>query len=88
MSRQQQYAHEVTVANNTGTIHNNFVTFYFSNVPEDISYSSLRQGFEVCGIMEDIYLAKKRNVNGAMFGLVCYSKVKDTYKLLKVVNNV
>jgi len=64
------------------------ITFYFSNVPNDISYSSLRKGFEVCGIMEDIYLARKRNVNGAVFGFVRYSKVKDVDKLLKAVNNV
>jgi len=66
----------------------NSITFYFSNVPNDISYSSLRKGFEVCGIMEDIYLARKRNVNGAVFGFVRYSKVKDVDKLLKAINNV
>ena len=70
-----------------GTVPNS-ITFYFSNVPNDISYSSLRKGFEVCGIMEDIYLARKRNVNGAVFGFVRYSKVKDVDKLLKAVNNV
>ena len=71
-----------------GTIHSNFVSFYFTNVPDDITYSSSRQGFEVCGIMEDVYLARKRNVNGAVFGFVCYAKVKDVDKLLRVVNNV
>ena len=48
----------------TGTGKQPFVSFYFTNVPEDISYIALRQGFEVCGILEDVYLAKKRNVNG------------------------
>jgi len=38
--------------------------------------------------MEDIYLAKKRNVNGAVFGFVRYSNVKDVDKLLKAVNNI
>ena len=33
-----------------GTVQQNFVSFYFTNVLYDISYSSLRQGFEVCGI--------------------------------------
>jgi len=66
----------------------NFVTFYFSNVSDNISYSSLRKGFEVCGSMEDVYLARKHNVNGAVFGFVRYSKVKDVDKLLKDVNNV
>jgi len=57
-------------------------------VPDNISYTSLRQGFEVCGIIEDVYLARKRNVNGAKFGFVRFSKVKDIDKLLKAVNNV
>jgi len=59
-----------------GIVSQNFVSFYFTNVPDDISYSSLRQGFEVCGIMEDVYLARKGNVNGAVFGFVRYGKVK------------
>jgi len=28
------------------------------------------------------------NINGVVFGFVCYSKVKDIDKLLKVVNNI
>ena len=72
----------------SGTVQHNIVSFYFTNVPDNISYTSLRQGFEVCGIMEDVYLARKRNVNGAKFGFVCFSKVKDIDKLLKAVNNV
>jgi hypothetical protein len=71
-----------------GIVTHNLVSFYFTNVPENISYSSLRQGFEVCGIMEDVYLAKKHNVIRAVFGFVRYSKVKDIDKLLKAVNNV
>jgi hypothetical protein len=73
---------------NNGTVNQNFVSFYFTNVLDDISYYSLRQGFEVCGIMEDVYLARKRNVNGALFDFVRYAKVKDVEKLLKAVNNV
>ena len=64
------------------------VSFYFTNVLEDISYNCLRQGFEVCGIMEDIYLARKRNVNGGVFGFVRYCKVRDVDKLLRALNNV
>jgi len=65
-----------------------YVSFYFTNVPEDISYFSLRQGFEVCGMMKDVYLAKKRNLNGGVFGFVRYGNVKDVKKLLKALNNV
>lgn len=52
------------------TVKKNFVSFYFTNVSHDISYISLRQGFEVCDVLEDVYLARKRNVNGGAFGFV------------------
>jgi len=71
---QQKPWHRDPIAfDNTGTGKQSFVSFYFTHVPEDISYIALRQGFEVCGILEDVYLAKKRNVNGgclALSGLV------------------
>lgn len=70
------------------TVNNAFVSFYFTNVPHDISYVALRQGFEVYGLMEDVYLARKRNVNGDVFSFVRYGKVKDVEKLLKALNNV
>jgi len=69
-------------------VNQNVISFYFTNIPHDISYVALRQGFEVCGIMEDVYLARKRNVNGGAFGFVRYGKVKDVEKLLKALNNV
>lgn len=78
---QDQHLHD-------GNVHTDSVSFYFTNVPHDISYISLRQGFEVCGIMEDVYLARKRNVNGGVFGFVRYRKVKDVEKLLRAINNV
>ena len=73
---------------NTGKEKPSFVSFYFTNVPADISYISLQRGFEVCGMMEDVYLAKKQNANGGVFGFVRYGNVKDVDKLLKAVNNV
>jgi hypothetical protein len=39
---------EITVEH-SGTDFKNFVSFYFTNVPEGISNVSLRKGFEVCG---------------------------------------
>jgi len=39
-------------------------------------------------MMEDVYLAKKRNVNGGVFGFVRYGNVRDVDKLLKALNNV
>jgi len=72
----------------SSTVSHNFVSVYFTNIPQNITYRSLREGFEVCGIMEDVYLARKRNMNGGVFGFVRYSKVRDVDKLLKAVNNV
>lgn len=42
----------------------------------------------MCDIMENVYLAQKRNVNGGVFSFVCFGKVKDVEKLLKALNNV
>lgn len=72
---------------NPGTVLN-YVCFYFTNVPDDISYKLLRQGFEVCGMTEDVYLARKYNVNGGVFSFVRYCKVRYVDRLLKALNNV
>jgi len=84
----QHVRREQLVLDNSGKVKQPFVSFYFTNVPENVSYISLRRGFEVCGIMEDVYLARKRNVNGGVFGFVCYGNVRDVDKLLKALNNV
>ena len=42
----------------------------------------------MCGVVKDVYLACKRNVNGGVFGFVRYGNVKDVDKLLKAVTNV
>jgi hypothetical protein len=34
-----------------------YVSFYFTNFPAQLSYFYLRKGFEVCGILEDVYVA-------------------------------
>jgi hypothetical protein len=48
----------------------------------------LRKGFEVCGILEDVYVAKKRNRFGEPYGFVKFSNVKDVTKLTKALNVV
>jgi hypothetical protein len=65
-----------------------YVSFYFTNFPPLISYFNLRKGFEVCGILEDIYVANKRNIHGEVYGFVKFSNVKDVNKLLKALNVV
>ncbi|GAU22961.1 hypothetical protein TSUD_247050 [Trifolium subterraneum] len=65
-----------------------YVSFYFTNFPPLISYFNLRKGFEVCGILEDIYVASKRNVHGEVYGFVKFSNVKNVHKLTKALNEV
>ena len=86
--QQQQWRRDQPVLDKPSKDKQPFVSFYFTNVPENISYISLRRGFEVCGIMEDVYLARKRNVNGGVFGFVRYGNVRDVDNLLKALNNV
>ncbi|KAK2402847.1 heterogeneous nuclear ribonucleoprotein A0 [Trifolium repens] len=65
-----------------------YVTFYFTNFPAQLSIFYLRKGFEVCGILEDVYVAKKRNRFGEPYGFVKFSNVKDVTKLTKALNVV
>lgn len=60
-----------------------FVTFYFTNFPPQLSNFYLCKGFEVCGILEQVVVPSRRNVNGEMYGFVRFSKVRDVGKLLK-----
>jgi hypothetical protein len=65
-----------------------FVTFYFTNFPAQLSNFYLRKGFEVCDMLEEVVVPRKRNVYGEVYGFVRYSNVKDVTKLLKAVNAV
>jgi hypothetical protein len=70
------------------TVHARYVSFYFTNFPAQLSLFYLRKGFEVCGILEDVYVAKKRNMQGKPYGFVKFSKVRDIIKLEKALNAV
>jgi len=48
----------------------------------------LRKGFEVCGILEEVFVANTRNRYGEVYGFVRYAKVRDVDKLLKALNSV
>ncbi|PNX75570.1 putative sulfate transporter, partial [Trifolium pratense] len=48
----------------------------------------LRKGFEVCGILEDVYVAKKRNKYGQPYGFVKFSNVRNVTKMTRALNNV
>jgi hypothetical protein len=64
------------------------VKFYFTNFPEHVNYFDLRTAFEVCGILESVYVARKCNVHGSRFGFVRFSKVRDVTKLLNDINDI
>ncbi|CAJ2668643.1 unnamed protein product [Trifolium pratense] len=65
-----------------------YISFYFSNFPAQLPKFYLRKSFEVCGILEDVYVAKKRNKYGQPYGFVKFSNVKNVSKMTKVLNNV
>jgi len=62
--------------------------FYVTNFPDQLPLFRLRQAFEVCGIMTDIYIARHRNPRGQEFGFVRYVNGKNKEKLAEALNNV
>jgi len=57
--------------NNATSVHHSngfefrrYVTFYFTNVPDMVPYFCVREGFEVCGILDNLFLLRKRNKQG------------------------
>ena len=81
--REEDYAGSVV-----GSTLKRYVTFYITHFPPQASIFFLRKGFEVCGILEDVFVANTRNRNGEVYGFVRYAKVRDVDNLLKAVNNV
>jgi hypothetical protein len=73
---------------NTSSGLKRYVTFYFTNFPIQSSIFYLRKGFEVCGILEDVYVPRKRNKLGQPYGFVRFSNVRDITKLNKALNAV
>jgi hypothetical protein len=65
-----------------------YVSFYFTNFPVHLPLFYLRKGFEVCGILEDVYVARKCNKHGQPYGFVRFSNVRDISKLNKALNAV
>jgi len=48
------------------------VTFYFSNIPEDIVHEDIHQGFLALGVLLDVFLSKRRTELGKRFGFVLF----------------
>lgn len=65
-----------------------FVIFYFTNFPMHAPNFILRQGFEVCCILDEVFVPNKQNVNSEAYGFVRYSNVRDVDKLLRDVNGI
>jgi hypothetical protein len=64
------------------------VSFYFTNIPECLPIFLLRQQFEVCGILTNLFIARQRNACGQVYGFVRFSNVKNSDKLFQALNNV
>ncbi|GAU27940.1 hypothetical protein TSUD_146550 [Trifolium subterraneum] len=80
--------HELVGFDSLGSDSKRYVSFYFTNFPAQLSRFYLRKGFEVCGMLEDVYVAKKLNKYGAPYGFVKFSNVRDVNKLSKALNAV
>jgi len=65
-----------------------FVTFYITNFLERANYWYLRKGFEVCGILDDVYVAPTCNARGQAYGFVRFLNVRVIEKLEQALNNV
>ena len=64
------------------------VSFYFTNFPDFMSVVQLRQFFEVCGTLSDVYIARKRNYRGQAYGFLRFLNVRNIDKLALALNNV
>jgi len=64
------------------------VSYYFTNFPECIPIFHLRHQFEVCGILTDVFIARRRNARGQMYGFVRFSHVRNSDKLSQALNNI
>ncbi|PNX95462.1 putative sulfate transporter, partial [Trifolium pratense] len=65
-----------------------YVSLYFTNFPAQLPKFYLRKDFEVCGMLEDVFVAKKRNKYGQPYGFVKYSNVRNVSKMTNALNNV
>lgn len=42
----------------------------------------------MCGILDNLFLSRKRNKQGHIYGFARYANVRDVEKLLKALNDV
>jgi hypothetical protein len=84
----EQRHHKHVVGEVLGSEFKRYVTFYFTNFPAQLSNFYLRKGFEVCGMLEDVFVPNKRNRNGEPYGFVKFLNVRDVSKMTKALNVV
>jgi len=60
-----------------------YVTFYFTNVPNMLPYHYAKEGFEVCEILDNLFLSRKRNRQGYAYGFVRYLNVRECRQIVK-----
>lgn len=63
-------------------------SFYFTNILDSMPLYRLQQCFEVCGILSDVYIARRLNARGQVYGFVRFMNVKNRDKLGKALNNI
>jgi hypothetical protein len=51
-------------------------------------YFYLLEDFEVCSMMDDVFMENRRNINGDVFGFVRFSNIRYVGKLTKAFDNV
>ncbi|KAI3749789.1 hypothetical protein L2E82_20405 [Cichorium intybus] len=59
------------------------VSFFVGNIPEGTSTKSLRSRFERYGKLVDVYIAKKKDRNGLIFGFVRFAGITDGIEFAK-----
>ncbi|KEH26171.1 hypothetical protein MTR_5g049880 [Medicago truncatula] len=64
------------------------VSFYFTNIPKHFPGHRLRHYFEVCGILSDVFVARRPNARGQVYGFVRFLNVKNRDKLGQALNNI
>ncbi|KEH29851.1 RNA recognition motif [Medicago truncatula] len=79
---------EFIVCGETETLESNstVVTYYFTNIPENIVHEDLRQSFLTIGVLLNVFLSKRMNELGKRFGFVRFQHVRDKAKVMKAHN--
>jgi len=76
-SKAEKEGSDFRIASATGSK----VAFYFTNFPDSMFVFQLRQYFEVCGILSDLYIARKRNLRGQYYSFLRFVNVINVDKL-------